>query len=214
MRVFNDGNNQPQSRVWYDYDWGNDAWVATPQAATHHDASDVAASGRGNLCWIGRWDVSDFDNWTKVTRTTIKYNRTGSVIKVEDHYGIGNTISYTDSFSDAVNRNTFAYPTAVTDADGFTSTGEYNFDLGAVTKTIAPSKGTGLTGDPVQYLEHRMTYDSVGRIDRVTNQNNGAYTRYVYLPYGSVQSFTQDQPGVERYNIAVFEVLDVCVLQP
>lgn len=95
-----DGNNQPQSRVWYDYDWGNDAWVATPQAATHHDASDVAASGRGNLCWIGRWDVSDFDNWQKLTHTTIKYNRTGSVIRVEDHYGIATTISYTDSFSE------------------------------------------------------------------------------------------------------------------
>jgi len=200
-----DGNNQPQSRVWYDYDWGNDAWVATPQAATQHDASDVAASGRGNLCWIGRWDVSDFDNWTKLTRTIFKYNRTGSLIRVEDHYGIANTISYTDSFSDAVNRNTFAYPTTVTDADGFSSTTEYKFDFGAVTKTIAPSKGTGLTGDPLYYLEHRLTYDSVGRPDRITNQNNGAYTRYVYLPSGSVQNYTQDQPGIERYGIAVFD---------
>jgi hypothetical protein len=199
-----DGNNQPQSRIWYDYDWGNDAWVATPQAATHHDASSDAA-GRGNLCWIGRWDVSDFNNPAKLTHTTFKYNRTGSVIKTEDHYGLGNTVSYTDSFSDAANRNTFAYPTSVTNADGFISTAEYNFDFGAVTKTIAPSKGTGLTGDPIQYLEHRLTYDSAGRPDRATNQNNGAYTRYVYLPYGTVQSFTQDQTVVERYSIAEFD---------
>jgi RHS repeat-associated protein len=200
-----DGNNQPQSKVWFDYDWGNDYWVATPQPATHHDASDVAASGRGNLCWTGRWDVSDVNNFDKTTHTTIKYNRTGSVIRVEDHYGIGNTISYTDSFSDAVIRNTFAYPTTVTDADGFISNAAYNFDFGAVTKTIVPSKGTGLTGDPVQYLEQRLTYDVAGRLDRVTNQNNGAYTRYVYLPYGSVQSFTQDQTVVERYNITEFD---------
>jgi len=200
-----DGNNQPQSRVWYDYDWGNDAWVATPQAATQHDASDAAASGRGNLCWIGRWDVSDFDNWQKLTRTIIKYNRTGSVIRTEDHYGIANTISYADSFSDGVSRTTFAFPTTVTDADGFSSTTEYNFDFGAVTKTIAPSKGTGLTGDPVQYLEYRMTYDLAGRMDRVTNQNNGAYTRYVYLPSGNMQSYTQDQAGIERYSIAVVD---------
>ncbi len=198
-----DGNNQPQSRVWYDYDWGNDAWVATPQAATHHDATDTAASGRGNLCWIGRWDVSDFDNDTKLTRTYIKYNRTGSVIRVDDHYGVSNSISYTDAFSDAVDRNTFAYPTTVTNEDGFNSTTEYNFDIGAITKTIAPSKGTGLTGDPIQYLEHRMTYDSDGRIDRVTNQNNGAYTRYVYLPSGNVQNYTVDKAGVERYSISV-----------
>ena len=200
-----DGNNQPQSRVWYDYDWDvSGYWVATPQPATQHDASGVPA-GRGNLCWIGRWDVSDFDNHNKITRTTIKYNRTGSVIRIEDHYGNADTISYTDSFSDAVNRNTFAFPTSVTDADGFVSTTEYKFHLSGVTKTVVPSKGTGLTGDPVQYLEHRVTYDSVGRIDRVTNQNNSAYTRYVYLPSGAVQSYTQDQPGVERYNIAVFD---------
>ncbi len=149
--------------------------------------------------------VSDFDNWQKLTRTTFKYNRTGSVIRVEDHYGNADTISYTDSFSDAVNRNTFAYPTSVTDADGFISTTEYKFDFGAVTKTTAPSKGTGLSGDPVQYLEHRLTYDSIGRLDRVTNQNNGAYTRYVYLPSGALQNYTQDQAGVERYSIAVFD---------
>lgn len=198
-----DGNNQPQSKVWFDYDWGNDYWVATPQPATHHDASGVAA-GRGNLCWIGRWDISDVNNFSKTTHTTIKYNRTGSVIRSEDYYGIGNTISYTDSFSDGGIRNTFAYPTSVTDADGFISTAEYKFEFGAVTKTIVPSKGTGLTGDPVQYLEHSLTYDNAGRIDRVTNQN-GAYTRYVYLPYGSVQSFTQDQSVVERYNITEFD---------
>lgn len=199
-----DGNNQPQSKVWYDYDWGNDYWAATPQAATHHDDSGVA-TGRGNLCWIGRWDVSDVNNFNKTTRSTIKYNRTGSVIRVEDHDGIGDTISYADSFSDAVNRNTFAYPSTITDADGFNSTSEYNFDLGSVTKTIVPGKGTGLTGDPIQYLEHRLTYDSAGRLERVTNQNNSAYTRYVYLPSGSVQRYTQDQTGVEQYSITVFD---------
>jgi RHS repeat-associated protein len=195
-----DGNNQPQSKVWYDYDWSNDYWAATPQSAVHHDASGTSR-GRGNLCWIGRWDVSDVYNFDKSSRSFIKYNKTGSVIATQDHYGHGNTVSYTDSNGGT----TYAYPTSVTDADGFTSTAEYNYDTGAVTKTIVPSKGTGQTGDPVQYLEHRMTYDSAGRIDRVTNQNNSAYTRYVYLPYGSVQSFTLDQSVVERYNITEFD---------
>jgi len=195
-----DGSNQPQSKVWYDYDWGNDYWTATPQAATHHDATGTAA-GRGNLCWIGRWDVSDVNNFDKSSRSYIKYNKTGSVIATFDHYWRGNTISYTDSNGGT----TYAYPTSVTDADGFTSTAEYNYDIGALTKTIAPSKGTGQTGDLVQYLEYRMTYDSAGRMDRITNQNSGAYTRYVYLPYGSLQSFTQDQAVVERYNITEFD---------
>jgi RHS repeat-associated protein len=200
-----DGNNQPQSKVWYDYDWDTtDYWAPTPQAATHHDGG-VGARGRGNVVWIARWDVSDVNNFDKHTHTNIKYNRTGSVIKVDDHYGVGSTISYTDSFSDAVNRNTFAYPTSVTNADGFTSTAEYKFEFGATTKAIVPSKGTGLTGDPIQYLEHRMTYDSAGRLDRVTNQNNGAYTRYVYGAGSYVQSYTQDQPGLERYSISIFD---------
>jgi RHS repeat-associated protein len=200
-----DGANQPQSKVWYDYDWNTtEFWAATPQPATHHDGA-VDARGRGNVVWIGRWDVSDVNNFAKHTQTTVKYNRTGSVIKVEDHYGVGSTIDYTDSFSDAVNRNTFAYPTAVTDAGGFTSNTEYKFELGAVTKTIVPSKGTGPTEDPIQYLEHHMTYDSAGRIDQVTNQNNGAYTRYVYGAGSYVQSFTEDKPGIERYSIEIFD---------
>ena len=37
--------------------------------------------------------------------------------------------------------------------------------------------GLRVRNDPVQCREHRMTYDSAGRLDRVTNQNNGAYTR-------------------------------------
>ena len=123
------------------------------------------------------------------------------MIATQDHYGHGSTISYTDSNGGT----TYAYPTSVTDADGFNSTAEYNYDIGAVTKTIVPGKGTGQTGDLVQYLEHRMTYDSAGRIDRVTNQNNSAYTRYVYLPYGSVQSFTLDHSPTERYNITDFD---------
>lgn len=194
------GNNQPQSKVWYDYDWSNDYWAATPQPATHHDANGTAR-GRGNLCWIGRWDASDVNNFDKSSRSYVKYNKTGSVIATQDHYGHGTTISYTDSNGGT----TYAYPTSVTDAGGFTSTAEYNYDVGTVTKTIVPSKGTGQAGDPVQYLEHRMTYDTAGRIDRVTNQNNSAYTRYVYLPYGLVQSFTMDQSVVERYNITEFD---------
>src|SRR6185436_19014639 len=34
-----DGANQPQSKVWYDYDWSDSvAWAPLPAAATQHDA--------------------------------------------------------------------------------------------------------------------------------------------------------------------------------
>jgi len=49
------------------------------------------------------------------------------------------------------------------------STVQYNYDMGAATRTEDP-KGAAQT----------IAYDWVGRIDRVTNVVNSAYTRYVY----------------------------------
>jgi RHS repeat-associated protein len=197
-----DGNNVPQSKVWHDYDWFNDDyWVATPQPATQHDASGTAP-GRGNLCWIGRWDVSDVNNFGKVSHSFIKYNRTGSVTKVEDHFGQGPTISYTDSFSDAVNRNTFAYPSTVTDADGFQALKKYNFDFGAVTWVQTPSPNVGQTA-PTQTL----AYDSAARLQQLTSGVNGAYVRWVYPANGtSVQSFRTIVAGAgEAYSIRTLD---------
>ena len=164
-----DGNNQPLSKVWFDYDWNDDTyWAPLPQAATQHDGSGVSY-GRGNLCWVGRWDVSDPNNPDKVLRSYIKYNRTGSVIKANDQYDHGTTLSYTDGFSDGVNRNTFAYPTTSTDADNYSSYAQYNYDFGAVTRVQDP-KGAVNT----------ITYDSAARRDRITDQTTNAYTRWVY----------------------------------
>ncbi len=164
-----DGANQPQSKVWYDYDWDNtDYWQATPQTPTNQSLSGTAV-GRGNVCWIARWDVNDVNNFSKTTHTLTRYNRTGSVIRREDDYGHGTSISYTDSFSDAVSRTTYAYPTTITDADGNNSSTQYNYDFGAITRTQDP-KGAVQT----------RTYDSIGRRDRITDQFTGAYTRWVY----------------------------------
>ncbi len=165
--VYN-GSSQPQSKVWYDYDWGNDYWALTSQPATQHDAAG-GATGRGNLCWIGRWDVSDLNNFSKSIHSFIKYNKTGSVIATLDHLGHTNTIIYTDSFSDLVNRNTFAFPTRINDADGFSSHLQYNYDFGTVTRTEDP-KGAVQT----------ISYDSAARRERITNVTSGAYTRWVY----------------------------------
>ena len=184
--IVHNGSNQPQSKIWFDYDWdtpGN--WVATPQAATQHDATGTAA-GRGNLSWIGRWDVTDVNNFSKVSAQYLKYNRTGSLIASEDHFGHSRTLSYTDSFSDSVNRNTFAYPTTLTDPDGFSSLLQYKFEFGAVTRTQDPK------GDV-----HTITYDSVGRRDRITNQSSGAYTRWAYATSNTfVASFSTIQAGL------------------
>jgi YD repeat-containing protein len=88
-------------------------------------------------------------------------------------------ISYTDSFSDDLARNTLAYPTTFTDPDNYISTTKYNFDFGAVTfqRTPKPNTAQHLPNEgPVETI----TYDEFGRIQQVTNQVNGAYTRFVY----------------------------------
>lgn len=193
--VYN-GSNQPQSKVQFDYDFSTTGhWVATQQPATQHDASGTAV-GRGNVCLIGRWDVSDINNAAKVITQRIKYNKTGSVIATENHYGHANTFSYTDAFSDSVSRNTFAYPTTITDADGFSSALQYKFEFGAVTRTQDPK------GDV-----HTLTYDSVGRRDRITNQTSGAYKRWVYSAANNfVSTFSTIQAGLgEAFEGALFD---------
>jgi YD repeat-containing protein len=198
-----DANNQPQSKVWYDYDWDTaEFWAPTSQPATQHDASG-GARGRGNLVWIGRWDVSDVNNFDKHSRSYIKYNRTGSVIKTEDHFGHGKTISYTDTFSDGVTtRNTFAYPTTITDSDGGSSYVQYNYDIGATTRTESPAPA-GQTQGTI----YTMTYNGLGQLERMTTASNSAYKRYYYGPY-FIQSFvTVNSITDDAYTNRIFDGL-------
>ena len=61
---------------------------------------------------------------------------------------------------------------------------KYNFDFGARTRVEGPPPA----GQP-QGLVQTMLYDSAGRIERVTTENNSAYTRYIYGP-DYVESFS------------------------
>ena|GEM_PF-6142560 len=120
-------------------------------------------------------------------------------------------ISYLDSFSDGVNRNTFAYPTKVTDPDGrvaatpFSSTVQYDYLRGWVTRTETPKRGQDPSGIITTYA-----YDVAGRIVRLTNGINGAYTRYVYQPnrYYVVSNTTLNDLATEYYAVTVYDGAD------
>ncbi|HEX8501128.1 MAG TPA: hypothetical protein VF659_11115, partial [Pyrinomonadaceae bacterium] len=101
--------------------------------------------------------------------TKYRHSSTGGVLMERDHQWHQKFFSYGDSYADGVNRNTFAFPTTVTDADSFTSTTQYNYDTSAVTRTQDP-KGAVAT----------MQYDAANRLERVNNVSTGAYTRWVY----------------------------------
>jgi RHS repeat-associated protein len=205
------------SKTTFDYDTGGEYLVATPQTASQHDVTNYGSgfvSGRGNLTEVKRWDVTNIntinDPSKAISTRRTGYNSTGAPTFVRDALNHQTSISYSDSFSDGNNsRNTFAYPTTITDADSFQSTSEYKFETGAVTKTLKPAKGTGQGGDTVQYLDLRLTYDSAGRLDKITNQNNSAYTRYYYSIYGEIGTYstiasTADTAG-EAFSVTYFD---------
>jgi len=194
LRTVYDGAGTLASKILFDYDWSANSGllVSTPQAAVKHDSSyDINfAAGRGNLVLVSRFDLTDPENTAgKATEVKYAYNTNGSLAFTRDQLGCQTVFNYQDSFSDSNNsRNTFAYPTTVTDAGNTSSTMQYNFDFGAVTRTQGPPPA-GQSQGAIQ----TFTYDGAGRIERVTVTNTGAYTRYVYGPnyvlnYSSVNS--------------------------
>jgi len=195
-----DGNDTLYWFDVFDYDYGGGFLVDTSQTPTQHDSSYGVGfiAGRGNLSIIRHTDVINPSN--PVHDTLFVYNKTGSVTSAIDPMGHTKSLGYTDSFSDAVNRNTFAYPTTLTDEDGFSSYLQYNFDFGATTRSQSPAPA-GQSQGTIQ----TMTYDGLGQPDRITNTNTGAYTRYVHGSY-YVQAFsTVNNIADEAYDIQVFD---------
>ena len=177
------------SKTTFDYDWGGEYLVATPQTPTRHDSTNYGAgfvSGRGNLSAVWRWDVTDINNGTKaIQQSRTGYNTTGSVVFSRDALGRQTSLNYADVFSDGINRNTFAFPTTITDADGFSSSVQYNYDFSAVTRTQDP-KGAVQT----------IVYDTALRRERITNVTSGAYTRWVYSSSNTfVSAFSTIETG-------------------
>jgi RHS repeat-associated protein len=198
-----DGNDNLYQFDVFEYDYGGSFLVDTPQIPTQHDTAYGVGfvAGRGNLSNVRHTDVIDTVNRPTLD-TRFVYNKTGSVISVIDPLGRTKSFGYTDAFSDSVNRNTFAYPTTVTDEDGFQTLTKYKFEFGAVTSVQTPSPNVGHSG-PVQ----TFVYDSVGRLQEVTNNINFAHVRWVY-PNNStmVQTFTTVVNGLgEAYSAQLFD---------
>lgn len=208
-RTVHDGswNLMAKSEYGYDWDWSGDMFQDTPAPATQHDRTNYGPSfivGRGNLSQVARFDVNDPNNAGNTWQETKwRVNSTGSVLMERDHQWHQSFISYGDSFSDGNNsRNTFAYPTTITDAGGFSSYAQYNFDFGETTRVQGPPPAGHSQG-----LIQTLTYDNAARLERVTTTNNGAYTRYVYSP-NYVQSFaTVNTVADEAYATQVFDGL-------
>ena len=205
VQVFDQATGSFVSKTTFDYDWTGEYLAAMPQPATQHDAANYGVgfvTGRGNLSAVSRWDVTDVNNAAKaIQQQRVGYNSTGCAVFGRDALGHQSSIGYADSFADGVNRNSFAYPTTMTDAEGFQSLTKYNFDFGAVTWRQTPSPNAG-TAPTVSF-----TYDSEGRIQQITNGVNNAYMRWVYpTSQTAVQTFSTIVSGAgEAYAVQLFD---------
>ncbi|HSD48132.1 MAG TPA: hypothetical protein VLB87_16010, partial [Pyrinomonadaceae bacterium] len=98
--------------------------------------------------------------------------------------------------------STVAYPTTITNAGGSVSSLRYHYDFGAVTwnQTPQPNNPASTPGP-----QQKVTYDNVGRIDRVTNLVNNSYTRYVHGPnyvetIGTVNTVADESRSVQVFD--------------
>jgi YD repeat-containing protein len=200
-----DESNNVVSKLGYAYDWSGAYLVDTPATPTQHDASyDTSFStGRGNVSQVKQYDASDPTNETKVHANKIGYDINGSVVFTRDALNHQNSTSYTDSFSDGVNRNTFAYPTALTDADGFSSYVKYNFDFGATTRTEGPPPA----GQSQGVVKTFSYYSNSVLLERVTTANNGAFKRFWYGPYYTASYASLNNLADEAYSVQFFDGL-------
>ena len=191
-----------QSKITYSYD---DAarLQGVPATATQHDtAYSTSLTARGNVTAVSRWDVTDINNASKALTSYTNYYTTGTPASMTDPAGHPNTIGYADSFSDSVNRNTFAYPTTITDADEFSSSIQYNFDFGATTRTQSPAPA-GQSQGAIQ----TMTYNNLGQLERVTTTNNNAYKRFWYGGDFTASYATVNNAVDELYSMQTFDGL-------
>lgn len=201
-----DGREKLVSKIdrRYDQEPFTSTQTITP---VQHDSINYDSSfvqGRANLSSVRRWNVHAPDDAIQAVEVRSSYNTAGAVVSTRDPLGHQATISFADSFLDGVNRNSFAYPTTITDQAGYSSTLQYRYDLGVIAKTTRPSSGTG---GGVTYVVQTTQYDAAGRVERVINSNNNAYTRWVYSTnHMTVQSFSSiNQLADESYSITVYD---------
>jgi YD repeat-containing protein len=194
------GTETLMSRVGFSYDEAGSVQGSDTPVSHDNSYDGNFVAGRANLSSVKRYDTINSGQWTV---SSMQYNTAGAVVYTTDPLSRHTTISYADSFSDGNNaRNTLAYPKTMTDADGYSSTLIYNFDLGAITSKQTPQPNTtqNLPG-PVQ----TFGYDSAGRLERTTATTNGAYTRYAYGP-DYVQVFsTVNTLADEAYSVRHFD---------
>lgn len=192
MRAYGVENNALvlASKISFAYDEENFSQETNQNISSviQHDNSTFSASfitGRGNLTSTTRHDVL---GQTSSVTSKVRYDIAGSVVAKLDPLNRKVLIDYSDSFNDTTtSRNTFAYPTKLVELANPNSSNnfseiKYRFDNGANVWAKSPAPAGNISGK-----ETLRFYDALGRLEKETLVNTGAYTRYEY-PTNSIQS--------------------------
>ena len=171
------GKTRSETRLFYDE-------RALSTYATVTGWTDPATTVRGNLTTTQRWLNYPAVSWV-ITKSD--YDQCGSVRKATDANNKDTLTFYNDLFSDAVSRNTYAYPTEVdTPAPGCNGSSvplktytTYDFQTGKVTKSKDPNNQETLysyyPGNPVDPVG--FPGRSLNRLQDVTRPDLGDHVR-------------------------------------
>ena len=180
------------SKVGYAYDeneggFGDSALQQNLTSVIKHDTANYGAgfvAGRGNLTSATRYNIEN----SSTIISSFKHNTAGAVVaQTTPGSGLYPTrtvkIAYTDSFNDDTGRNTYAYPTTLTDPAGYSSMVKYRYDIGANVWAQSPDLDAVTAGKVTARV-----FDALGRLERqALIGSGGAYTRYEY-PTNQIQS--------------------------
>jgi len=160
------------SQTQYSYD---DFPLIPRNGATGHDDNVYGASFnvRGNLTTISRWRNTD-GAWLPTTYT---YDSLGNRLTGTDPRGLRTQYSYDDNPVGGCQpgQSTYAYPTSIIDAKGFTTRMSYYYCNGLL----------GGTRDPNDIAAGRdgtvFTYEMMGRPSSIVYPPGGGSTTYSYI---------------------------------
>jgi RHS repeat-associated protein len=206
--VFDGPTGAIVAKTAYQYDLGNEFRQFRGNASQHDANYGAAFQWRGNAWSVARFDANYPNDWSRATETRTGYDTNGSPVFTYDASGHITHFDYADNYSDGNNsRLTHAYPTTVTDPEGYASTAKYNYATGAVVEARRPSSGTNAPGSSVTYETHVMLYDWVTRLQKVTNLNSDLYKRYEYTANSlELKTFSNLKPGgPESYSVELYD---------
>jgi RHS repeat-associated protein len=185
-----DAAGAEQSRSTFEYDYyvssGGRAPLTNRAGITGLDpAFTTSYTTRGNVTAYSGWLLPN----TPVA-SYARYDIAGNAVASVNPLGHVSQVTFTDSFSDGIGRNTYAYPSQTTSAipapspgpnsdrgsnTPLTSSTVYDFSTGAViSSTDANGKTTTLS-----YADESGTLDLLDRLRKVTRPDGGR-TRYEY----------------------------------